>query len=65
MLTSRHRPKPRDLEASKLRRQQQAIDGAQAMGEYVRNTESVRERLARLRAERQSREAQAPPEKTA
>jgi hypothetical protein len=46
------------MEASKLRRQQQAVEGAQARQEYIRTTEATLDRLARLRAERQVREAQ-------
>ena len=50
-------PNPKSL-ALKKRRAAQAVEGAQAMREYKKTTEASRERLARLRAERQAREAQ-------
>jgi hypothetical protein len=47
------------MEALRMRRQQQTVEGAQAMLEYIKTNEAVRERLARLRAERTARQAQA------
>ena len=59
MVMSRRHPRPKDMGALRMRRQQQTIEGAQAMLEYIKTNEAVRERLARLRAERQARQAQA------
>ena len=50
-------PNPKTL-ALKKRRAEQAVEGAQAMREYIKTNEATLDRLARLRAERQAREAQ-------
>jgi len=44
--------------ARQKRRAEQAVDGAQAMREYIKTNEATLDRLAQLRAERQAREAQ-------
>ena len=44
--------------ALKKRRAEQAVEGAQAMREYIKTNEATLDRLAQLRAERQAREAQ-------
>ena len=44
--------------ARQKRRAEQAVEGAQAMREYIKTNEATLDRLARLRAERQAREAQ-------
>ena len=45
--------------ALRERRALQAVEGAQAMRDYVHTREAARNRLAELRAEREAREAQA------
>ena len=50
-------PNPKTL-ALKKRRAELAVEGAQAMREYIKTNEATLDRLARLRAERQAREAQ-------
>jgi hypothetical protein len=64
MVTNPRRPKPKDMEALRKRRQQQAVEGAQAMVEYLRTNQAVYERLDRLRAERLARQAQASEKST-
>ena len=44
--------------ARQKRRAEQAVEGAQAMREYIKTHEAALDRLAQLRAERQAREAQ-------
>ena len=53
------RPLNPKIIALRERRALQAIEGAQAMRDYVRTREAARNRLTELRAEREAREAQA------
>ena len=55
---SKKRPLSPMMLARQKRRAEQAVDGAQAMREYIKTNEATLDRLARLRAERQAREAQ-------
>ena len=48
-------------EESKARRAQQAIEGVQAMAEYRKTEDSALARMARLRGEREARQAVALP----
>jgi hypothetical protein len=55
---SKKRPLSPMMVARQKRRAEQAVDGAQAMREYIKTNEATLDRLAQLRAERQAREAQ-------
>lgn len=48
----------RSPEEQQAKRQRLAIEGAQAMKEYIASVEATYERTARLRAERLAREAE-------
>ena len=52
-------------EEVKLRRLQEKLDGTQAMAEYKKAEGTARDRLARLRTERATREAASGPRKLA
>jgi hypothetical protein len=47
----------RKVEALAVRRRKQSIEGSQAMADYLRTQNAVRERMAALREERLAREA--------
>jgi len=47
----------RNPETQQEKKERMAVEGAQAMREYITNAEAVNERTARLRAERLAREA--------
>lgn len=49
----------RSPEEQQAKRQRLALEGAEAMKEYIANVEATYERTARLRAERLAREAEA------
>ena len=55
---SKKRPLSPMMLARQKRRAEQAVDGAQAMREYIKTNEATLDRLAQLRAERRAREAQ-------
>ena len=55
---SKKKPLSPMMLARQKRRSEQAVEGAQAMREYIKTTEATLERLSQLRAERQAREAQ-------
>ena len=48
-------------EEAKIWREQQKVDGSQAMAEYKKAEGTARDRLARLRTERVAREAHGQP----
>jgi hypothetical protein len=45
-------------ESQQEKKERLAVEGAQAMKEYIENADAVNERTARLRAERLAREAE-------
>ncbi len=47
----------RNPETQQAKKERLAVEGAQAMREYIAHAEAVNERTARLRAERLAREA--------
>jgi hypothetical protein len=48
----------RTLESQQEKKERLAVEGAQAMKEYVAHAEAVNERTARLRAERLARQTE-------
>lgn len=53
----------RTPESQQEKKQRLAVEGAEAMKEYIANAQAVDERTARLRAERLAREASAARDK--